>query len=72
MVNAYGIDFYLTLYEFDRMIVGVKNKYLALVKIFGEDTICLADHRVLFWSLLNFFLFHFELANISIETSNLS
>ncbi|CAF2819414.1 unnamed protein product [Rotaria sp. Silwood2] len=37
VVNTYGIDFYPTSFEFDRMIVSVKNKYPALCKIFGED-----------------------------------
>ncbi|CAF1626364.1 unnamed protein product [Rotaria magnacalcarata] len=37
IVNTYGIDFYPTSYEFDRMIVCVKNKFPALGKIFGED-----------------------------------
>jgi hypothetical protein len=41
VVNTYGIDFYPTSYEFDRMIVSVKNKYPALVKMFGEDMVCL-------------------------------
>ncbi|CAF4519098.1 unnamed protein product [Rotaria socialis] len=37
VVNSYGVDFYPTASEFDRMIVSVKNKYPALSKVFGED-----------------------------------
>jgi hypothetical protein len=39
--NTYGIDFYPTSSEFDRMVVSVKNKYPALSKIFGEDMVCM-------------------------------
>ena len=39
VVNTYGIDFYPTAFEFDRMIVSVKNKYPALSKVFGEDMV---------------------------------
>ncbi|CAF1431090.1 unnamed protein product [Rotaria sordida] len=38
VINTYGIDFYPTAFEFDRVIVSVTNKYLALGKIFGKDT----------------------------------
>lgn len=55
VVNTYGIDFYPTSYEFDRMIVSVKNKYPALVKIFGEDMVCLIEDRELFSSLFIYF-----------------
>ncbi|CAF3873487.1 unnamed protein product, partial [Rotaria sp. Silwood1] len=37
VVNTYGIGFYPTAYEFDRMVVSVKNKIPTLTKIFGED-----------------------------------
>ncbi|CAF4461008.1 unnamed protein product [Rotaria socialis] len=37
VVNTYGIDFYPTSFEFDRMVVSVKNKYPVLTKVFGED-----------------------------------
>ncbi|CAF1316320.1 unnamed protein product [Rotaria sordida] len=37
VANTYGIDFYPTASEFDRMVVSVKNKYPALSKVFGED-----------------------------------
>ncbi|CAF1458973.1 unnamed protein product, partial [Adineta steineri] len=37
IVNTYGIDFYPTSYEFDRMVVSVKNKIPTLTKVFGED-----------------------------------
>ncbi len=56
VVNTYGIDFYPTSYEFDRMIVSVKNKYPALGKMFGEDMVCLIEDSVLFYIVL-YFLF---------------
>ncbi|CAF4085918.1 unnamed protein product [Rotaria sp. Silwood2] len=37
VVNTYGIDSYPTAFQFDRVIVSVKNKYPALRKIFGEN-----------------------------------
>ncbi|CAF4510915.1 unnamed protein product [Didymodactylos carnosus] len=37
VVSTYGIDFYPTSCEFDRMTVSVKNQYPALCKIFGAD-----------------------------------
>ena len=40
VVNTYGVDFYPTAFEFDRMIVSVKNKYPLLSQVFGEDMVC--------------------------------
>jgi hypothetical protein len=57
VVNNYGIDFYPTSYEFDRMIVSVKNKYPALGKIFGEDMVCLKIENFFHLYLFIFFSF---------------
>jgi hypothetical protein len=45
VVNTFGIDFYPTAYEFDRMIVSVKNKFPTLTKIFGEDMVCVIEYN---------------------------
>jgi hypothetical protein len=54
--NTYGIDFYPTSSEFDRMIVSVKNKYPALSKIFGEDMVCMIKDWIFFYLYLIFYL----------------
>jgi hypothetical protein len=55
VVNTYGVDFYPTAYEFDRMIVSVKNKFPTLTKIFGEDMVCLFDYITFFIFILFYF-----------------
>lgn len=37
--STYGFDFYPTAFEFDRMIVSVKNRYPKLVDVFGDDMV---------------------------------
>jgi hypothetical protein len=71
VVNNYGIDFYLTSFGFDRMIVSVKNKCPPLCKIFGEDMVCLIEDRVLFYLYL-IFVYHLEFTDIRIKTTILS
>jgi hypothetical protein len=56
VVNTYGIDFYPTAYEFDRMAVSVRNKFPALTKIFGEDMVCLIDYNFSIFILFYFLL----------------
>jgi hypothetical protein len=56
VINTYGIDFYPTAYEFDRMIVSVKNKFPTLTRIFGEDMVYLIGCIIVFIFIL-FFLF---------------
>ena len=39
VINSYGIDFYPTAFQFDRMVVSVKTKYPELTKVFREDMV---------------------------------
>lgn len=40
VVGTYGIDFYPTSFEFDRMVVSVRNRFPSLITVFGVDMVC--------------------------------
>lgn len=69
VINSYGIDFYPTAFQFDRMIVSVKNKYPQLTKVFGDDMVSFIL-KFSDFGIFNFFIV--GLINISIETAVLA
>ena len=69
VINTYGVDFYPTTSEFDRMVVSVRNRYPSLVKVFGEDMVCIRERgKICFEKFFTFFIILGSL-NIIIKTT---